>query len=320
MFAVVGEALVDMVQPEPAGPYVARPGGGPLNIAVGLRRLGHDTHLLARLSTGALGEIVRRHAHANDLDTTGCVDTADNTTLAVAGVDEQGRASYDFYVDGTADWGWAPDELVVPATARVVHTGSLATVIAPGAAAIAALFDRLQVEGRRLLSYDPNVRPALAGARAEAVATVESFVARSHVAKASDEDLGWLYPGQPLNDVLRHWLGLGPQLVVMTAGPDGCQALTRTGHFVTVPARQVEVVDTIGAGDAFSSGLLSGLADAGAANLATLPELDEERLTAVLRRAAEVAALTCERQGADPPTRAAYTAVAAATDPWLAPD
>ena len=105
MFAVVGEALIDMVQPELDGDFEARPGGGPVNIAVGLRRLGHPTALMARLSTGPLGEIVRRHIDANDLDAGACVFTDDHTTLAFASLDERGHASYEFYVDGTADAG-----------------------------------------------------------------------------------------------------------------------------------------------------------------------------------------------------------------------
>src|SRR6476659_746323 len=108
MFAVLGEALLDMVQPVPGTTYVARPGGGPFNIAIGLQRLGHPTALLARMSTGGLGGIVREHAQRNALDLSSCIETDDQTTLAFASLDESGRASYDFYVQGTADWGWTP--------------------------------------------------------------------------------------------------------------------------------------------------------------------------------------------------------------------
>jgi fructokinase len=83
MFAVLGEALLDMVQPTAGTTYVARAGGGPFNIAIGLRRLGHPTALLARLSTGGLGAIVRDHAVANDLDLSACVETSDQTHVGV---------------------------------------------------------------------------------------------------------------------------------------------------------------------------------------------------------------------------------------------
>ncbi len=319
--AVIGEALLDLVQPEPGGPYVAHPGGGPLNIAVGLQRLGHETHLLARLSTGPLGETLRRYAEANGLDVSACVRTDEQATLAFATMDDEQRASYDFYVQGTADWGWTDDELSrVPAAAQVLHTGSLATVVAPGAAALARLFARLHGEGRRLLSFDPNVRPALAGDRAAAVDQVEAFVACAHVVKASDEDLSWLYPDHELDDLLDHWVTLGPSFVVITSGADGCRAVTAAGDKITVAREAVAVADTIGAGDAFEAGLLSGLLDAGLATPSALSTIGPEVAMAVLRRATLVAALTCQRPGADPPSRGEYAAVAgsgSSPDPWL---
>jgi len=320
--AVIGEALLDLVQPEPGRPYVAHPGGGPLNIAVGLQRLGHGTHLLARLSTGPLGETLRRYAEASGLDVSACVRTDEQATLAFATVDDEQQASYDFYVQGTADWGWTDDELSrLPAVAQVLHTGSLATVLAPGAAALARLFARLHGEGQRLLSFDPNVRPALAGDRAAAVDQVEAFVASAHVVKASDEDLSWLYPEHDLDELLDYWVTLGPSLVVITSGADGCQAVTASGDRIVVAGEPVAVVDTIGAGDAFEAGLLSGLVDAGLATPSALSTISPEVAVAVLRRATLVAALTCQRPGADPPSRGEYAAVAgsgSSPDPWLA--
>lgn len=105
MFVIVGEALLDMVQAVPGGPFVARPGGGPMNVAVGLRRLGHDTALMSRLSAGPLGAITMAHIAQNSLRMDWCVTTNDQTTLAFASLDDQHRAAYEFYVNGTADWG-----------------------------------------------------------------------------------------------------------------------------------------------------------------------------------------------------------------------
>ncbi len=309
MFAVLGEALLDMVQPEPGTTYIARPGGGPFNIAVGLRRLGHPTVLMARLSTGPLGVIVRDHARANDVDLSGCVETPDQTTLAFASLDDVGRASYDFYVLGTADWGWTPDELQhVPADTRVFHTGSLATALAPGADVVLDRMERLHGTGTCLLSFDPNVRPALAGPHDEAVRRVERFVTAAHVVKASDEDLEWLYPGADLLDVARQWAAHGPRLVVVTRGAEGCLAVTRGGSVLERPSLAVDVADTIGAGDSFESGLLSGLVDVGAVEPDAVSGLPDDALVGVLGRAVLTSAMTCERPGADPPTRAEYDA------------
>ena len=309
MFTVLGEALLDMVQPEPGPSYVARPGGGPFNIAVGLRRLGHPTALMARLSTGALGGVVRRHALDNDLDLRPCVDVDDPATLAFASVDAEGRASYDFYVRGTADWGWTADELArVPDETRYLHTGSLATALLPGAEAIVGLLELLHAAGHCLLSYDPNIRPGLLGEREDAVRSVERFVAASHVVKASDEDLRWLYPDDDVPAAAKRWRALGPALIVITRGPDGCSAITADGSVTARAGVGVRVADTIGAGDAFMSGLLSGLADSGCSAPGHVSALDTAALEDVLDRAVLVSALTCERAGADPPTRDEYDA------------
>jgi fructokinase len=313
MFAVIGEALLDMVQPTPKGPFVAQPGGGPLNIAVGLQRLGHPTAMMARVSTGPLGEIVRHHIVSNGLDLDACVLTDEQTTLAFASLDDQGRASYDFYVHGTADWGWSEAELgELPSGTRAAHTGSVAAFLAPGADALLAMWQRAHAGGQVLLSFDPNVRPALVGPREAAVSHVERFVAASHVVKASDEDLGWLYPDVSLDDAVGRWSTLGPQLVVMTRGAEGCVALTPSGATAERPGVQVDVADTIGAGDAFESGLLSAIADLDRLSPEAVAKLSDDDLAFVLERAITVSAMTCEKEGADPPTRAEYTARASA--------
>jgi fructokinase len=307
MFAVVGEALLDLVQPEAGNTFVAKPGGGPLNIAVGLQRLGHPTQMMARFSTGSLGSLVRRHAEANELGLSGSVWTDDSTTLAFASLDRDGRASYDFYVHGTADWGWTPSDLErLPAGTQAAHTGSVAAFIAPGAEVLLGAWERERSAGDVLLSFDPNVRPALVGDRADAVARVERFVAASHVVKASDEDLGWLYPDQDPALSLQAWSELGPALVVLTRGPDGCLAIKAGEPPVEVAGMPVDVVDTIGAGDAFESGLLSGIADVEALSPAGITGLTAAALDDILRRAVLVSAMTCQRAGADPPTRIEY--------------
>jgi fructokinase len=313
VFAVVGEALLDMVQPVPGGSYTAIPGGGPLNIAIGLQRLGCPTQMLARFSTGAMGRLVREHAERNGLGLDHSVWTDDLTTLAFASLDPVGRASYDFYVHGTADWGWRPSDLAsLPSSAQAIHSGSVAAFLQPGADVILDAWERERAAGTRLVSFDPNVRPALVGARADAVDRVERFVRASHVVKASDEDLEWLYPQTDSIDALERWASSGPALVVMTRGPDGCLAYLANGDAVAVSGVPVEVVDTIGAGDSFESGLLSGIADAGFLDPRLLPDLDVETVRSVLGRAVTVSAMTCQRVGANPPTRAELEAAIAA--------
>jgi fructokinase len=310
VFTVLGEALLDMVQPSPGDTYRALPAGGPLNIAVGLRRLGHPTAMMARFSAGSLSARIRRYAAANDLDLTASVRSDRPATLAFATLDELGRASYDFFVKDASDWGWTEAELAaVPAATQAIHTGSLACGIEPGAGRILDWWTTQAAHGRALLSFDPNIRPALAGPHESAVMRVEAFVAAAHVVKASDEDLGWLYPGLDPVDVVRRWATLGPSLTVLTRGPAGCLAVS-AGAEMALSAPDVAVVDTIGAGDAFQAGLLSGLADVGRLEPDRLASITAPEVRRVLTRALDVAGCTCGRAGADPPTRDEYAAFA----------
>jgi fructokinase len=167
------------------------------------------------------------------------------------------------------------------------------------------------------VSYDPNVRPALMGAAARARADVERLVALSDVVKVSDDDLHWLYPDRSDEDVACDWLGRGPALVVVTRGDAGVYAISARGE-LRRPAMAVDLVDTVGAGDSFTAGLLDGLRRAnllGAARGDALAAIDEATLADVVAEAALVAAITCSRPGADPPTRAEVDAASTARRP-----
>ncbi|WP_341720986.1 carbohydrate kinase [Micromonospora sp. FIMYZ51] len=291
---VLGEAVVDLVQ-EPDGRFIAHPGGSPLNVAVGLARLGVPTTLLARFSTSRFGRWLRGHADTNGVDLRHAVDTADPATLAIASLTDTGVATYDFYVEGTADWQWRAEELAPALTGRgILHTGSLAVFRAPGADRLADALRTARDRGA-LVSLDPNIRPGLVGTPAEACARIDNLVRLAHVVKASEEDIGWLYPDRPVEDVLRHWQELGVVLAVATLGARGAVAVSGARTF-RQPAPVVDVVDTIGAGDAFTAGLLAGLSQAP-------PDRPDAEIATALRYAAEVAAITCTRAGADPPYR-----------------
>jgi fructokinase len=164
---------------------------------------------------------------------------------------------------------------------------------------------RARAEDDVLVSFDPNVRPALLGDQATARPLVERYLAIAHVVKASEEDLRWLYPGEEPEEVAARWLAAGPDLVVVTRGGEGCAGLTRGGDVVRRPAVRTRVVDTVGAGDAFTAGLLDALVRDGRADPRSIRELPGTALAGVLDHAATVAALTCERAGADPPAREA---------------
>ncbi|MCI1019014.1 carbohydrate kinase [Microbacterium sp. C5A9] len=296
---VVGEALVDVVD------EVAHPGGSPLNVAVGLARLGLETTLLTSIGDDEHGRMLAQHVVREGVRLArGSVCAGEHTSRAVATLDADGVATYDF------DLRWTlPD--AVPATlgedldVDLVHVGSLGAVLEPGARAVAAIL--AAAPDTALRAYDPNVRAQLMGPRDEALVRVEEIMRAAHVVKLSDADAEYLYPGMEVEAVLRHIADLGPRLAVVTRGAAGCAAVLSADSEVFVgQALPVDVVDTIGAGDAFMSGLLFGLVSTGAA--ATLVAAgraigadDRARIETAIDLALSSAAVAVSRAGAAPP-------------------
>src|SRR4051794_16050541 len=307
MFVVIGEALVDLVGQRGSRMLVAHPGGSPANVALGLGRLGNPVTLITHLGRDAFGEMISAHLEASGVRVEGA-DAGSSTSLAVATL-AAGIATYDFRIE------WDIGNLEpLPIETRCLHTGSLATVLEPGRTDVQSLLEHEHQRGRVTISYDPNVRPALLGSPEEARPGIEHLVALSDVVKVSDEDLRWLYPDREDEDVAQEWLGMGPALVVVTRGGEGVVAVTR-GLMVRRPATTIDLVDTVGAGDSFTSGLLDGLRRAdliGGSHRESLATIDESSLISILDAASLIAAITCSRPGADPPTRDAVEAAAAA--------
>ncbi|MEV7404385.1 carbohydrate kinase [Streptomyces sp. NPDC091267] len=290
---VIGECVADIVRLPGAADQV-HPGGSPANVAYGLAGLGHDATLLTQLGPDGNGRLIRDHLARAGVDVRTDGATAATPSAAVT-LDGAGRATYTFEIT----WTLGPVALDRPP--GHVHTGSIAAVTEPGAATVAAAVDSLRTAAT--VSYDPNVRPELMGDHEAAVRKVERCVALSDVVKASDEDLEWLYPGQEAGRVAERWLATGPAVVLVTRGADGALAVLPEGR-VTVDALPVDVVDTVGAGDAFMSGTLHALAAhglLGEAGRERLHTLDRATMTDVLRHAAASAAVTVSRAGANPP-------------------
>ncbi|RJS45936.1 carbohydrate kinase family protein [Nocardioides cavernaquae] len=292
---VIGEALIDLIR-RPGQADAARVGGSPLNVAVGLSRLEVPAVLQTRIGCDAHGALIEEHLSENDVELVTRSITAGPTSTALATIAADGAASYEFAID----WSIASAPDLAP---DLVHTGSIAAVLEPGASVVLATIEALRATAT--ISYDPNVRPQLMGSRESARKRIEEFVERADVVKASDEDLAWLFPDTAPADVARRWLRLGPALVVVTLGPDGAYAAARGGA-VQIPAPPTTVVDTIGAGDSFMAGLLVALFDAGLLgrkHAERLKALDLEQIRGLLEFAAGCAAVTVSRPGADPPRR-----------------
>jgi len=305
MFYIVGEALVDLVGQRGGRTFAAHPGGSPANVALGLARLENPVRLRTRLGRDGFGTMVRAH-----LDDSGVVveagpdEEAFSTSLAIAML-SAGVATYDFRIE----WD-VPSLVPLPVETRCLHTGSLATVLEPGRTNVVDLMEREHERGRVTVSYDPNVRPALMGDAARARPDVERLVGLCDVVKVSDEDLAWLYPDRPYDAVARDWLASGPALVVVTRGGAGVYAVSANVEILR-PAITIDLVDTVGAGDSFTSGLLDGLRRAeliGVTRHDALSAIDEATLLDVVDEAAQIAAITCSRPGADPPTLAELNA------------
>jgi fructokinase len=305
---VVGESLVDVVERRTGG--VGRhPGGSPANVAVGLARLGHEVTLVTRIGDDDDGTLLLRHIEADGVRLAPGSVVAARTSTATATLDETGAATYTFDLD----WQLPAVDL---SGVRHVHAGSIGAALPPGGEAVRRLVAEAASAGIST-SYDPNLRPGLIRAADVERATVEQLVDTVDVVKASDADLAWLYAdengaGEPVAAAAR-WAGRGPRLVVLTQGARGALACLR-GHAdapLFLPAPRIAVVDTVGAGDAFMAGLLSGLLDAGLIATAGSPQSSArtgswspDDVRPALLRALEVSALTCTRPGADPPRRA----------------
>jgi fructokinase len=302
---VIGEAIVDLVPGDQPWTFHAVPGGSPYNVAIGLARLGHQATLMARLADNAFGRLLREHAQAEGVDLHAAPRAGEPSTLAVVSLDASARASYDFYLDGTADWQWTAEETSrAPEGTAVLHFGSIASWTPPGDARIHELAHRLRGRGDVLITYDPNVRPGLLTDHRRGQRVVERALRLAHLAKASTDDVAWLYPDQAPDEVARHWLELGPTVVVITSSADGAYAYTAQGWSVRRPALDVVVIDTVGAGDSFTAGLIGSLIRRGQHLPADLARCPPDQLSEALDDAILVASLNCERRGNDPPTAA----------------
>ncbi|MEU0494772.1 carbohydrate kinase [Mycobacterium sp. NPDC006124] len=295
---VIGEALIDIVQRDGKvlGEHV---GGSPLNVAIGLGRLGRDVDFLTHIADDERGRRIVEHVEASGVRLVPGSISAEHTPTAAARLDDTGAAQYTFDID----WRLSGTPEVAPPL--IAHTGSIAGFLDPGCLATAALLDAYRVSAT--ITYDPNVRPALIEDHDQAVNRIERLVEKADVVKASDEDLHWIDPTRTPEQVAAAWQSLGPSIVAVTMGGDGAFAVCAAGT-VRVAARDVNVVDTVGAGDSFMTGLIDALWSLdllGGDERTRLQLIDADALDGVLRHAALASALTVSKAGADLPDRAA---------------
>ena len=290
---VVGEVLIDLI---PAcvdrKPII---GGGPANTAKALAKLGIDTQFIDGISSDQYGQMAKDELVGSGVKLDYVKYSDKPTCLAIVSLSELGSATYEFVIENTATFDFTLDWLPEPKTDRpsLLHIGTLATVIEPGAS---VLFEWAQSVAKVVpIVFDPNIRPAVTSDRERYLAQVERWVAISSAVKVSDEDIKWLYPSIEIEQVVNNWLELGPSLIVVTHGDKGLTGY-RKDEKVSVEAVEVIVADTVGAGDTVGAILVEAIVKDG------LDTLTGSRLETMLKRAAKAAGITVSRVGANPPT------------------
>jgi fructokinase len=275
---VAGEALIDLLpNGESKLPVV---GGGPANTAKALSNLGFATSFIGGISSDEYGKLIEAELSSYGVDLSGALRSELPTAIAEVELSESGSASYKFKLEGTATFAFG--EWLPKGDPRVIHIGTLATIIEPGAS---ALFEWASGFSSPII-FDPNVRSSVLADRGKYRKQFERWAKIASIVKLSEEDLSWL--GYTIDEILN----LGPELVVLTRGSKGLSGY-RAGNRVDVDGVAVEVVDTIGAGDTVGAVIAEGIINHG--------ELKGEVLQLVLQRAAKAAAITCTRAGAKPP-------------------
>jgi fructokinase len=298
MILVAGEALVDLVVTDRA--ILPSPGGGPYNTARALGRLGASVGFLGRLSQDHFGSMLTKVLAESGVSLDYTSRGPEPSALAIAHRSVDGDADYSFYLGGTTIAAIGSASFPAPgADVRALCVGSLALALEPSASAIEALVEREHRE--RVVVIDPNVRAAAITGDAGYRARLDRCCRAAHIVKLSASDASWLFPGLGPEEVTTRLIDLGAELVVMTLGADGAIASTQRARG-RVRAEPVDVVDTIGAGDAFGAGLLVALEERRALASGRLAVLADSDLEQVLRFASAVAALTVARSGAETPT------------------
>jgi fructokinase len=300
VIAVIGEALIDLVAGGD-GRADARPGGGPYNTARTLARLGAPVTFLGGIAGDGFGRVLRDRLAADGVVIGLSEPSAAPSTLAVAQIDQEGAASYRFYLAGTAaaEVSYPALRAALPDDVAAVHVGSLGLAAEPVGSAVERLV-LTDVPRGALVMLDPNCRPGAVPGQAEYRRRVDAVARRADVVRASVADLACLYPDKSPAAAATAMLGLGVAVVLVTEGPHPARAFL-PGTVLAAAVPRVAVVDTIGAGDAFGGGFLAWWMARGL----TRADLRWPAMVSdALRTAAAVAALTCTRPGADPPALA----------------
>jgi fructokinase len=301
-----GELLIDFVSTQrdvsvgDAPGFVKAPGGAPANVAVGLAKLGVPTAFMGQVGNDPFGHYLAGILQEQKVDISALRFSEEAlTALAFVSIEASGERSFVFYRKPSADMLMRETDLDKNLLARagLFHFGSITLIDNPVRKTTLAAVNYAQKNGA-LISYDPNLREPLWPDLDVARTGLKLGFEFADVVKLSEEELDFLTDTHVLETGVRRLWTQKTKLMVVTRGAEGCEAFTEDQHWV-VPGYKVNVEDTIGAGDGFVAGLLTGILELGV----NWPQAD---LQPILQRACAVGALTTTKRGAIPalPTRA----------------
>jgi fructokinase len=298
MIVVAGEALIDRIV-SIDGSVLEAPGGGPFNTARTIARLGLPVAFLGCLSSDRAGSVLRRALLDDGVDMSLTVSSDLPTTRAVARLDPVGNATYAFETEGTSAPELSPAAVSSALGGRPegFHLGTLALVLEPMASALDAGLEEAGPE--TLVMLDPNCRPPAIFYRRAHLARFLRLMRRVDVVKASRDDLDFLWPDIPAADAAQLILAAGPAAVVVTDGPRSVECFT-SEWVLEFAVPSIDVVDSVGAGDAFGGAFLARWIERGRGRSALT---ERSALRDAIGVAIDVASATCRRSGAHPPRR-----------------
>lgn len=295
---VLGEVVIDRIHSNGESKDIA--GGSAANCALALNKIGEEVFFRARYSTDSAGEFLYATAISNGLDVSQSIRAIEPATIVDVFLNPSGSPSYEFHMQGTADWAWNSSELnqFPIAQSDALVFGSLAAVLQPAHDVLIPWIAKAKDSGT-LIAYDPNARPsAVKPSDVDQVRQrISKLVASSNVVKVSDEDLEWINPSVDPSKQASIWSTEGPELVVMTKGAHGAAAFRNGLCIANVPGVKTDVVDTVGAGDTLMAWLVSGLL-----GFDSDMRFNAGSVESVVHRAVKASAITCSRAGCQPPS------------------
>lgn len=300
----LGELLIDFT---PAGLseqgnicFERNPGGAPANVLACISRLGGKTAFIGKVGKDMFGDYLAETLRGYGINVSGLTFSSEtNTTLAFVQLNEAGDRSFNFYRNPGADTTLDKNELSYEliGKSKVFHFGSLSLTDEPARSATIVALEYAR-EKDIIISYDPNLRPALWKSLDHALQEIRFGLRFCKLLKISEEELEFITGmGDLHNGSLELYKEYGIDVILVTRGGNGCfyRLKDKTGQVDTFT--RCKTVDTTGAGDAFLGGFLYSLLNEYGGQI---QNLNDETLKKMLVFSNAVASLSTTKKGAIP--------------------